>query len=60
MTTLFSVQRQVFFGNMLESSDIIASGFESYTMADYACFLFANKSQCDCSLKGCHVVFSVV
>jgi hypothetical protein len=50
----------LFVGSVLESSAIIASGFESYSMADYACYLIANKAQHDVSLKGFHVVFSVV
>jgi hypothetical protein len=60
MPTQFSVKRQVFWAGLLESSDIIATGFESYTMADYACHCIALKAQYDESLKGCHVVFSVV
>jgi hypothetical protein len=56
----FSVKRQVFWAGMLESSDIIASGFESHSMADYACYVIANKAQYDESLKGCHVVYCVV
>ena len=60
MNALFSIKRQLFVGSVLESSAIIASGFESYSMADYACYLIANKAQHDVSLKGFHVVFSVV
>ena len=60
MATLFSVKRQVFFAGMLESSEIITSGFESWTMADYACYVIALKAQYDCSLSGCHVIYIVV
>jgi hypothetical protein len=60
MTTSFSVKRQVYYAGMLESSDIVASGFESWTLADYACYIIANNSQCLLEFKGCHIVFSVV
>jgi len=60
MVTLFSVKRQVFFAGMLESSDIVATGFESWTMADYAVHCMALKSQYLTEFKGCHIVFSVV
>jgi hypothetical protein len=58
--TTFSVQRNVYYAGMLESSDIVASGFESWTMADYACYTIANNSQHMLEFKGCHIVFSVV
>lgn len=57
---MFNVRMQAYFNGVLRASEVVQTGLESHGMADFACYLIANKAQSSGNWRGYHLVYSVI